>query len=536
MNVVIVMSGGVGNRFGAVIPKQYCLIAGRPVIDYVMDAVEASRKTDRIVVVMDAQWIPYSEKLKHSRFDVAPNGNTRLESLYNGLKLIKERYACEKIVIVDAVAPFIYGELIDQYFDKLDRVDAVITSQKITGGLMDYQHRKLDREAYIITQSPEGFRFELLWKHFDVNFPFQETACMLPEDCPREYYFGFRNNLKLTYDFELRYAESMLRNLGRLNSTGSVAFFDKEVLYTEGIRSYLLRCHTGETARWIDGVYEAMPALIARWGITSFLPNQISRFALVLHARSEKYGNVILKFIPAFVQRYEREWTAMKMLSKKFMCPLLDEDEALRVMLLQEIPNAKFACFDEFRKLKQFFTQVKENAIVFSKEMKNPYTPYYRDELQSKRAAIETVPYCRDEVRTALDYAIALYDAVFAGKELFYLHGDLHENNILDAGDRLWGIDPIGMIAPLEFEFVRFIRNDVRNHPEFGYDERFGILLQSFSGFAGQKQLVCAFIIDMAFCTFNSTFENAKPDETIVDLKLIDVAKNWLTAIAPVCQ
>lgn len=533
MNVVIVMSGGVGNRFGAVIPKQYCLIAGRPVIDYVMDAVEASRKTDRIVVVMDAQWIPYSEKLKHASFDVAPHGNTRLESMYNGLKLIKERYACEKVVIVDAVAPFIYGELIDQYFDKLDQVDAVITSQKITGGLTDYQHRKLDREAYIMTQSPEGFRFELLWKNFDVNFPYQETACMLPEDCPREYFFGFKNNLKLTYDFELKYAESMLRNLGRLNCTRNVAFFDKEVLYTEGIRSYLLRCQASETARWIDSVYEAMPALLARWEITSFLPNQIARFGLVLQARSEKYGNVILKFIPAFVQRYEREWTAMKMLSKEFMCPLLDDDKALRVMLLREIPNAKFACFDEFQKLKRFFTQVKENAIVFTKEMENPYTPYYRDELQSKREDIEAVPYCRDEVRSALDLAMALYDEVFAGTELYYLHGDLHENNILDAGDRFLGIDPIGMIAPLEFEFVRFIRDDVRNHPEFGYDERFRLLLQSFARFAEQKRLACAFIIDMAFCTFNSTFENAKPDETLVNLKLIDVAREWLNTIEP---
>ena len=136
-------------------------------------------------------------------------------------------------------------------------------------------------------------------------------------------------------------------------------------------------------------------------------------------------------------------------------------------------------------------------------------------------------------MRSALDLAIALYDKIFAGKELYYLHGDLHENNILDAGDRLFGIDPIGMIAPLEFEFVRFIRDDMRNHPEFGYDERFRLLLQSFARFAEQKRLACAFIIDMAFCTFNSTFENAKPDETLVNLKLIDVAREWLNTIEP---
>ena len=73
----------------------------------------------------------------------------------------------------------------------------------------------------------------------------------------------------------------------------------------------------------------------------------------------------------------------------------------------------------------------------------------------------------------------------------------------------------------------------MRNHPEFGYDERFRLLLQSFARFAEQKRLACAFIIDMAFCTFNSTFENANPDETLVDLKLINMAKEWLNAIEP---
>ena len=91
MNIVIIMSGGVGQRFGAVIPKQYNLIAGRPVIDYVVDAVKESKLTDKVVVVMDPQWKGYSEALKNSDFDFTVNGETRIKSLYNGLKLIKDK-------------------------------------------------------------------------------------------------------------------------------------------------------------------------------------------------------------------------------------------------------------------------------------------------------------------------------------------------------------------------------------------------------------------------------------------------------------
>lgn len=217
MNIVIVMSGGVGMRFGAAIPKQYHLIAGRPVIDYVLDAVDASKKTDRVVIVMDQHWINHSRKIREGKYDIAPNGATRVESLFNGMKLIHEKYTCKKIVIVDAVGPFLYSDLIDDYFDKLDFFDAVITAQKITGGFTDVHDSRLDREQYIITQSPEGFRFELLWRNYDINFPYQETAGMLPDGSKRFYNYEFKNNLKITYDFELAYAEFMLKNKGKVN-------------------------------------------------------------------------------------------------------------------------------------------------------------------------------------------------------------------------------------------------------------------------------------------------------------------------------
>ena len=213
MNIVIIVSGGVGSRFGAAIPKQYVHVAGKPVIDYVIDAVEASEKTDRIVVVMDPQWKSVSEKLSTGPYDFALNGNTRLKSMYNGLALIKEKYPCDKVIIVDAVRPFITGALIDQYFDDLDEYDVVITAEKITGGFTDIYDNELDREKYIITQSPEGFRFDLLWENFNVDYPLQETAGMLPKGTRRKYFYGAKNNLKLTYDYELEYFDYILRNM-----------------------------------------------------------------------------------------------------------------------------------------------------------------------------------------------------------------------------------------------------------------------------------------------------------------------------------
>ncbi|MGN1299249.1 MAG: 2-C-methyl-D-erythritol 4-phosphate cytidylyltransferase, partial [Candidatus Scatovivens sp.] len=113
MNIVMIMSGGVGKRFGASIPKQYVKLNGKPVIDYVVSAVKKSKLTDKIVVVIDKEYINYSEILKQedSKIVFADNGKERYDSVKNGFDFIKHNYRCDKVLIADAVAPFIYPEL-----------------------------------------------------------------------------------------------------------------------------------------------------------------------------------------------------------------------------------------------------------------------------------------------------------------------------------------------------------------------------------------------------------------------------------------
>ena len=37
-NVILIMSGGVGSRFGADCPKQYCMMDGKQIIEYAINA------------------------------------------------------------------------------------------------------------------------------------------------------------------------------------------------------------------------------------------------------------------------------------------------------------------------------------------------------------------------------------------------------------------------------------------------------------------------------------------------------------------
>ena len=138
MNVFLLMSGGVGNRFGANIPKQYVKLCGKPVIEYVLQAAIESKKTDKIVVVMDKRYANISELLNNEKIVITSNGDDRYGSLKNGLKCIKDSFDCENVIIADAVAPFIYPELIDDYFNKLEDYDIILTGQKNHRSIMRF--------------------------------------------------------------------------------------------------------------------------------------------------------------------------------------------------------------------------------------------------------------------------------------------------------------------------------------------------------------------------------------------------------------
>ena len=210
MNVAMIMSGGVGRRFGAELPKQYHLLHGRPVIDYVIEACKAAKTVDRIVVVCDPQCVRYSQLLAGGEVDIVEGGRERNDSLSNGLHYIQNHYECGRICIFDAVAPLVYPDLIDSYFSKLDNYDVVITAQKITGELGNYTFDILDRNTHYITQSPEAFRFPLLMEYFDPHFYSTELANQLPKTTKRYLNFDFPQNHKITYDFDLKYLEHMI--------------------------------------------------------------------------------------------------------------------------------------------------------------------------------------------------------------------------------------------------------------------------------------------------------------------------------------
>ena len=56
-NIAVVLSGGVGSRFGGTLPKQFTKLAGRAVIEYTIDAFNNASEIDEVVIVSQPDYI-----------------------------------------------------------------------------------------------------------------------------------------------------------------------------------------------------------------------------------------------------------------------------------------------------------------------------------------------------------------------------------------------------------------------------------------------------------------------------------------------
>lgn len=210
-NIGVILSGGSGSRFGGKVPKQYCILNGREVIRYTIEALRQSDMIQEIVIVMDQKEYLENSLQIHSVHRII-GGDTRNASLYHALTYIKMKWPdCEKVLIHEAARPFLKKEIVDTYLEKLDTVDAVITTQHITDSLGRTGQHVVDRNEYYLIQAPEAFRFQLLYENFSPESTITATSQQLPEGAAVEHYYDFENNMKITYPKDLYLAEHCMR-------------------------------------------------------------------------------------------------------------------------------------------------------------------------------------------------------------------------------------------------------------------------------------------------------------------------------------
>ncbi|MGA1799161.1 bifunctional 2-C-methyl-D-erythritol 4-phosphate cytidylyltransferase/2-C-methyl-D-erythritol 2,4-cyclodiphosphate synthase [Sphingomonas sp. 4RDLI-65] len=121
--VAIIVAAGTGVRAGGAVPKQFALIAGRPMVAYSYDAFAAHPSiAETIVIIGEGQQALATESLDRGVRTVI-GGTTRRESVANGLTAVAD---ATHVLIHDAARPFLSAAVIDSLVSALKTRDAVI--------------------------------------------------------------------------------------------------------------------------------------------------------------------------------------------------------------------------------------------------------------------------------------------------------------------------------------------------------------------------------------------------------------------------
>ncbi|MFD1037154.1 2-C-methyl-D-erythritol 4-phosphate cytidylyltransferase [Virgibacillus byunsanensis] len=107
----ILLSGGIGKRMQVNIPKQFLLLAGKPIFIHVLEKVDNIDSIKEIIIPCPTEFISKTQDIINDYGFSTPincieGGKSRQESVYNGL--LEAEY--EHTVIHEAVRPFVSQE------------------------------------------------------------------------------------------------------------------------------------------------------------------------------------------------------------------------------------------------------------------------------------------------------------------------------------------------------------------------------------------------------------------------------------------
>lgn len=208
----LLVAAGSGERLGASRPKAFVVLAGRPMIEWSLDAVRAAGIT-RVVVAL-----PSGFEAPDGCIGVR-GGATRSESVRLALR---DAGGAEAVVVHDAARPLVTPEAFTSTLAALEHADGAVAAAPMADTVKEAgpDHRvvgTLDRSRLWAIQTPQAFRRDVLERALDVDHAALAAAT---DDAALVERAGGRvvvvpsspANFKVTTPHDLQVAELLLRS------------------------------------------------------------------------------------------------------------------------------------------------------------------------------------------------------------------------------------------------------------------------------------------------------------------------------------
>lgn len=171
MLTAIIVAAGSSTRAG--FDKLFAQLAGKPVLEYSLQAFESASVVDQVVIVARPAAMESIRALA-AQFPkagtIVPGGERRQDSVAAGLAALPS--ACDYVAVHDAARPLISPDEIERVFFAAREHGAAVLAAPVTDTLKvaDAQQRvagSIDRESVFAMQTPQIFRRRLLERAYE---------------------------------------------------------------------------------------------------------------------------------------------------------------------------------------------------------------------------------------------------------------------------------------------------------------------------------------------------------------------------------
>ena len=215
----IIVAGGQGARLKSRVPKAFVRLAGRPMVEYSLDAYQAADKVSEIILVKPAthrQNLSYLFDRYPKLAAIVPGGRERPDSVKAGLAAVSGKTGI--VLIHDAARPLIEPRSIAAVISAAQRHGAAILAAPVTDTIKRARRGRVagtvDRSDLWRAQTPQGFTVAALStahrrhnrKHATDDSQLAEAAGIAVFIVP-----GPDRNLKITTQDDLEIATCLLR-------------------------------------------------------------------------------------------------------------------------------------------------------------------------------------------------------------------------------------------------------------------------------------------------------------------------------------
>ena len=218
---VIVPAAGSGRRFGLELPKQYARIAGRPVLAYTLELLDACDFAESVLVTSPADtcW----RQVPGEHWKVVDGGASRAASVAAGLAAVEH---ADWVLVHDAARPCVQVTDIERLADGVDVEAGALLARPVTDTLKRAGNGgqvagTVDRDGLWRAQTPQLFpRKTLIRALAAMPSATDEAGAVEALGLAPRLIEGDPDNIKLTVLGDLSRAADILARQGRIGQKG----------------------------------------------------------------------------------------------------------------------------------------------------------------------------------------------------------------------------------------------------------------------------------------------------------------------------